>query len=50
MCDTFGDPVAFAEFEVEDGFVPAVTLGPDQRVEINFGRNKVGILFHAWFR
>ena len=41
MCDTFGDPIAFAEFEVGGGFVPAVTLGPDQKVEINFGKDKV---------
>lgn len=45
MCDTFGDPVAFAEFEVEGGFVPAVTLGPEQRVEVNFGKDKVAIYF-----
>ena len=41
LTDSFEDPIAFNHFNVSGGFMPAVTLGPDQLVKLNFGNNEV---------
>jgi Ca2+-binding EF-hand superfamily protein len=40
LTDSFEDPIAFNHFNVSGGFMPAVTLGPDQLVKLNFGNNE----------
>ena len=44
LSDSFGDPIAFSQFDLKGGLVPAVTLGPEQEVKFNFGKNEVSDL------
>ena len=41
LSDSFSDPIAFSQFDLTVGLVPAVTLGPEQEVKFNFGKNEV---------
>lgn len=38
MMDRMGQEIAFKGIDVDEGFVPAITLGPGQVVKYNFGQ------------
>lgn len=43
MMDRMGQEIAFKGIDIDEGYVPAITLSPGQVVKYNFGQVKINI-------